>query len=101
MQPQQVIRVESHENTSLTFIKGFWKEALGEHLLPDSSVHLSENEIAFSGSDETFLVIGKISSNHYEILITSADSRIVRGLTGYVEEVIEELTGDSACLIFS
>lgn len=101
MQPQQVIRVDLPEHAPLELIQSFWEEAFGEHLLPDESFDPVENEIAFSGKDETLLVIRKTSSDYYDILITSADSRIVRGLTGYVEEVIDELTTHSACLVFS
>lgn len=101
MHNQQVIYVESHHSTSLTLIKDFWKEALGEHFTHYSSVDLPKNEIAFFGSDETFLFIRKISLIHYEISIKSADVRITNGLTGYIEEVIQESTSDSAYLMFS
>lgn len=101
MQPQQLIRVDTPDETSFTGIESFWKETFGEHLFPEATLDSSENQITFSGQDETLLLIRKTSSDYYDILITSADSRIVSGLTGYIEEVLDELTSHSARLIFA
>jgi hypothetical protein len=69
-------------------------EALGSYFSTDYDETKTDNEIAFKGDCETIISLKSTSSTTYQVCIESESGQIVRGMIGYLEEVIDETSID-------
>jgi hypothetical protein len=93
---KQTVTINLSTNASLQQLYVFWKKALDTYFTNDFDPTAPTNEIVFLAPDETSLLFSKEDDeSFYIVTIQSPDAQLVRGLVGYIEEVIEENTNDT------
>ncbi|PLS15056.1 hypothetical protein CVD28_24565 [Bacillus sp. M6-12] len=94
MNPVKTVTIISSSPVTIHDIYSVIKDALGSYFSSNYHEFPSKNEIVFSGDEDTILSLEEKTPTIYQLSVSSQTIEVVRGMIGYLEEVMEETTVD-------